>query len=1397
MSAERDLLLGVLALQLNFIDRAGLLAAFDRWSADKSQPLDQHLQDLGFLTPARRELLLALADEHVVLHAGDVERSLTAIATNEVDFDLATDLSQRVGDSTTLSLRKGTAARDLPTTVPHRGSSEGARSDGGRSETGRFQILRPHAEGGLGRVSVALDTELHREVAFKEIKQQRADDRDSRARFVLEAEITGGLEHPGIVPIYGLGTHKDGRPFYAMRFIRGDDLRTSIQRLHEGAPVPSSLELRKLMARFLDVCRAIHYAHCRGVLHRDIKPGNVMLGRHGETLVVDWGLAKLIGRGEATLGDNPEATLCPPSASSSESTVMGAAVGTPAYMSPEQAEGQLDALSRASDVFSLGATLYELLTGQRPFSGKNAEEILRRVRREEFQRPRKVKGWIPKPLEAICLRAMAHQPADRYASAELLAADLEAWLADEPVTAWREPAVVRARRWVRRHQATVSTALAVLVLAAISAGLVAWQQHAHALAIGQKNIELAAQRQKAEGREQMAIDAVMKFRDAVAENPDLKGNPALDKLRKLLLREPLKFFERLREELQRDPDTRPESLNRLANASRELAMLTNEIGNQQQALQAFEESRKILERLVRQNPTVTEFQSNLAQSQNGRGVLLSATGRPIEALAAFDEALRIVKRLARENATATAFQGDLARSYNNIGNLLGTTGQPAKALKAYEQALEIQQRLAKKNPTVVEFQSSLAASLNNVGLSLKEIGRTNEALAAFERSLKIWQRLVRENPEVADFQNRQARSQLNLGMLFIQIGQPAEALNAYQQALEIQERLAREHPTVTEFQSGLANSHHVFGNLLRETGKPTEALEAFQRSLEIQQRLARENPTVIEFQNNLAASHNNLGSLLSQTGNLAEAMAAYQQELETLERLARQNPTLTTVQSNLASSHFNLGNLLGKMGRPADALAAYERALEIQERLARGNPTVTQFQRDIAATHNGRGNLLQATGMPDEALVAYQQALQIRATLARENPTVIEFQNDLAESHNNIGVLLVATGRLAEAPQEYHQALEILSRLVRENPTVTKFQQTLAATHWNLGVFLAGTGKLTEGLAEYQQSVEIRIRLAQDNPTVTEYQDELAICQNELGLLFSDSARPNEARLAYQQALEIRERLAREHPESAEFASGVGATLNNLAKLDLDAGRFDVARDRLREAIQCQARALAAQPENPQYRQFLGIHYSNLLRAAVGLNDSILATEVRTGIATLAASDPRAEALDQRIKAILAGEKTADVTEVLAMAQRAYDTRRFALAVRFCAVAMEIAPRLAEDRQTQLPYSAACSAALAGCGQGVDDPPLDDDAKARLRGQALTWLQTELDAWTRLLESSTPDQRPVMTQTVSATLAHWQEDFDLAGVRGDAVATLPKAEQEPWRAFWKRVQTALAAARAS
>lgn len=392
----------------------------------------------------------------------------------------------------------------------------------------RYEVLRPHAKGGLGIVSVAIDSELNREVALKEILPQYAGDYESRRRFTREAEVTGKLEHPGIVPVYGLGWHADGRPFYAMRFIRGTSFKDEIEKLHQHGGCENSMQLRILLNRFVDVCNAIAFAHSRGILHRDIKPANIMVGEYGETLVVDWGLAKSL-EGHDSDSQEGAVRLMVSSGSIGDETRDGSALGTPVYMSPEQAAGKINELRPASDIYSLGATLYNLLTGQLPFTGRDLLPLLAHVQAGKFPRPRQHNRKIDKALEAICLKAMAKNPEDRYSTARELADDIERWMADEPVVAYREPMLRKLRRWAKRHQAVVALAVGLLVAAlvtlTVSTALIS-QAHATAKAA---QLEEAAARKAAEEEEEKARRVAEQNRQLLVKNQLADGFALLEK----------------------------------------------------------------------------------------------------------------------------------------------------------------------------------------------------------------------------------------------------------------------------------------------------------------------------------------------------------------------------------------------------------------------------------------------------------------------------------------------------------------------------------------------------------------------------------------------------------------------------------------------------------------------------------------------------------------------------------------------------------------------------------------------------------------------------------------------------------------------------------------------------
>jgi WD40 repeat protein/tRNA A-37 threonylcarbamoyl transferase component Bud32 len=462
-ATDRNLLFGVLALQADLIDQAQFVEACTLWTTRKHVPLANLLVERGWLTAADRAHVEWLLGRQLQRHGGDAHAGLAAVADGAVRHALSAledvEVHQSLADLT-------------PPPPPSGGTINYAPKPGQR-----YTLTRLHATGGIGRVWLAYDSDLGREVALKELRPERSQNRGFADRFLHEAQITGQLEHPGIVPVYELTRRsEDHQPFYTMRFIKGRTLTDAIRAYHEkrAAGRAEPLEQVALLNAFVATCNAVAYAHSRGVIHRDLKGQNVVLGDFGEVVVLDWGFAKVLGRAEGSIEAAPvvlaaEAGPC--------HTVQGQVIGTPAYMAPEQAEGRTDRIDRRTDVYGLGAILYELLTGRPPFAGAEVEEVLRQVREAEPARPRQVWAGVPRALEAVCLRALAKEPAKRYPSAGELAREVQRWLADEPVAAYPEPVAARLGRWARRHQ-TLAAGLAVLLVSAVIGAVVVREEWA-------------------------------------------------------------------------------------------------------------------------------------------------------------------------------------------------------------------------------------------------------------------------------------------------------------------------------------------------------------------------------------------------------------------------------------------------------------------------------------------------------------------------------------------------------------------------------------------------------------------------------------------------------------------------------------------------------------------------------------------------------------------------------------------------------------------------------------------------------------------------------------------------------------------------------------------------------
>jgi eukaryotic-like serine/threonine-protein kinase len=769
-----DLLYGLLSLQAGLIDQTSLVAAFHAWTHDSGgRSMSDILIEHGALTADEPGLVAALVAAHLRRHGGDREGSLAHLAVDPSTIDGLADVHDpdldatisRVGLAVTRVDGNGKSGAPPALHGRHPSTIDGSEeADLSRTRDfrvsqpplvgKRYRLLRRHDSGGLGVIYVALDTVLNREVALKLVRPEKSGDPQSRARLLLEAEITAGLEHPGIIPVHDLGIGVDGHPFYVMRFIKGKPrtegmshdedytLKAAIAAFHEdealrGDPAARMLGLQKLLRRFLDVCNAVEYAHARGVLHRDLKPSNIVLGKHGETLVIDWGLAKAVGRsgGSSALD---ERTLVPTSGSDSAETQPGFPFGTLPYMPGEQAAGDLDRIGTRSDVYSLGATLYTILTGRRAFEGPNQALILAEVKAGQFPPPRQLDPRIDRALEAICLKAMEREPEDRYPSPLALAEDIELWLADAPVSAWREPASVQLRRWSRRHRPLVAAAAVLMMMTTLASAGAALliERHSRSLEVEQKKTEMAraeADANFAKGLE-AGDDMVTRVFDTITSVLDQKlaTTPQMEPVRRALARDAVKLQ---RAFLQQRPDE-PVVRSTVAKVLLQASNVERQLNEFDRAREGYDQAAQLLEGLRKQFPTRKDYREQLAETLISEGELFRLQGQRREALNLFDRALELVT-----------------------------------ALQATEPSAE---RLLRQE----------ARSRSSMAVIYTDICRADDARAMLERAVNIWGPIANEANATPRDRMLQIMAIANLASARLEDNLPVEALHAADEALQ-------------------------------------------------------------------------------------------------------------------------------------------------------------------------------------------------------------------------------------------------------------------------------------------------------------------------------------------------------------------------------------------------------------------------------------------------------------------------------------------------------------------------------------------------------------------------------------------------------------------------------------
>jgi Flp pilus assembly protein TadD/tRNA A-37 threonylcarbamoyl transferase component Bud32 len=919
----------------------------------------------------------------------------------------------------------------------------------------RYVALRLHAAGGLGEVHVAQDTELGRQVALKRIRPARADDPDSRRRFLREAAVTARLEHPGVVPVYGLVSDPEGGPSYAMRLVAGQSLHQAIRAFHD-AELPGRdlterrLALRGLLTRFVAVCQTVAYAHSRGVVHRDLKPANVMLGPYGETLVVDWGLAKPIGAPAAADEETTD-----PTAQYSDNTGTGLTVGTPAYMSPEQAAGRHAEIGPASDVYGLGATLYTILTGKPPFEGEEGGVLKPSVRMTPVP-PRRANRSVPPALEAVCLRAMAARPQDRFGSAAELGAEVERWLAGEPVQSYPERWPARAARWARRHRAAAAAlAAGLLVAAVLGVGGGAW--------LAREAADRRGERARLESKDSEAVGR------ALAELPDL--------VRAWRFREAAGLLDQTTAGLSEFAP--PEVRSRLEAALAHVRLAERLDAVRLEKLEKSTVGWKLDTTVAAAAGYREAFERYGLDCMSGEVAALGeriATSPVREALlAGLDDwapgerddgtrkRLTLIARAADPHPWRDQFRDAVAHRDQAAKRELAKQAHVEQltptVLEALAEALGDQtpeaERLLRRaqahNPRDfwLNFRLALAAMRKNDPASIAEaIGYYRACLA------------VRETVVVY----------LNLADALYRIGDPAGAEAACRRAVELD-------PTSAWAQAFL-------GYTLYRRGDVSAAVFAYRRALEL-------DP-------NLAWANIGLGDALTKQRDLAGAAAMYRRAAD-LPGAATALQWMTELDPKSSSAHSNLGIVLLKRGDLAGAAAASRRAIEVDPKnaAAHSNLGIVLLKRgDLAGAaaasrraieldaknapaHVNLGSVLYRQGDLAEALAAYRRATEL-------DP------ND-ASAHSNLGMALLKKGDLAGAATALRRAIELAPKNAAAHTNlgaalerlgdlagaatalrrVTELNPNDATAHSNLANVLTDLGDLEGAVTAYRRAVEL------------------------------------------------------------------------------------------------------------------------------------------------------------------------------------------------------------------------------------------------------------------------------------------------------------------------------------
>jgi tetratricopeptide (TPR) repeat protein len=863
--------------------------------------------------------------------------------------------------------------------------------------------------GGMGVVWRARDLQFGRRLAVKVMKWWASASPAMVDRFTAEARVCGQLAHPYIVPIHTMGRLPDGRPYYAMKLVEGRTLAA----LLEGRPAPVERRMG-LVQVFGQLCQAVAYAHSQRVIHRDLKPDNVMVGAHGEVQLMDWGLAKVLGDGRPP--DGAGSTLSEPACGATTRTRAGSVLGTVGYMPPEQARGEIEGLDRRSDVFSLGAVLCEILTGEPPYADTDVQVARRRAAEADLAEGlARLRGSGADPeLVRLAERCLAPDKANRPADGGEVAAAVAAYLsgAEERLQQERlrrEREQVQAAEERRRRNLWMGLAGAVLVVLAV--GIVG-------TTLGLVRAERArdaeeTQRRIAQGKEQEAQDQkkqAIAFRDKALDA--LRATTG-DDVQKLLGAKPeLGADERAYLEAiakrwqafaaQEGDDEQSRTLR--GEGHFQVALLWQRLGRMNEARSEYEQARDIRQGLAGGPGAPPPARLDLAFTRSSLGDVFYLLGKWDEALVEYKQARDIQQELAAQTPAPPRAPLDLALTRNGLGNVLYAVGTWDEARAEYEEALDIYQKAAAQAPLPPEAQMHRAGTHSNLGVLLQfALRKRDEARREYEMARDIKQELHAQFPGVSKYQFELVSTRVNLALLLAELGKRDEARVEYEQALGLQKEIADRFPAVLAYQELLAVTRINLGVLLNELGKRDEARREYEQARDIEQQLHARFPLVPAYQYELSAAHHNLGHVLDALGKYDAARRDYEQAQDLRQELAARHPTNHGYQVDLGRTRYNLADLIrDRQGQPADSLPWFDKAIETLAAAHAKEPRDVTANKHLRNSYWGRAQALDALHRPAEAMKGWQKAIELSS-----EPEVVIVRASRATSW-------VKAGRVAE-----------------------------------------------------------------------------------------------------------------------------------------------------------------------------------------------------------------------------------------------------------------------------------------------------------------------------------------------------------------------------------------------